>query len=137
MAKTSLATAKLVVSVRIIASSRFADLYMNVNIARVVAPENWMRWMQTSNRFFDDIAKVASGAASTLVGVKQEIEALARQQVERFVGEFDLVRRDEFEAAKAVAANACEEQERLERRVTALEEKLQALQNVTEPTGGV
>lgn len=105
-------------------------------IVRVVAPENWMRWMQTSNRFFDDIAKVASGAASTLVGVKQEIEALARQQVERFVGEFDLVRRDEFEAAKAVAANACEEQERLERRVAALEEKLQALQNVTVPAGG-
>ena len=36
--------------------------------------------MQTSNRFFDDLAKVASGAASTLVGVKQEIEALVRQR---------------------------------------------------------
>jgi BMFP domain-containing protein YqiC len=92
--------------------------------------------MQTSNRFFDDIAKVASGAASTLVGVKQEIEALARQQVERFVGEFDLVRRDEFEAAKAVAANAREEQDRLEQRVAALEERLQALENANPPSGG-
>ena len=94
------------------------------------------RCMQTSNRFFDDIAKVASGAASTLVGVKQEIEALARQQVERLVGEFDLVRRDEFEAAKAVAANACEEHDRLEQRVAALEEKLQALQNANLSPGG-
>jgi BMFP domain-containing protein YqiC len=92
--------------------------------------------MQTSNRFFDDIAKVASGAASTLVGVKQEIEALARQQVERLVGEFDLVRRDEFEAAKAVAAKARDEQDRLEQRVAALEEKLQALQNADVPPGG-
>ena len=80
--------------------------------------------MQTSNRFFDDLAKVASGAASTLVGVKQEIEAFARQQVERFVGEFDLVRRDEFEAVQALAANARAEQERLEQRVAALEEQL-------------
>ena len=42
--------------------------------------------MQTSNRFFDDLAKVASGAASTLAGVKQEVEAFTRQQVERLVG---------------------------------------------------
>jgi BMFP domain-containing protein YqiC len=92
--------------------------------------------MQTSNRFFDDIAKVASGAASTLVGVKQEIEALARQQVERFVGEFDLVRRDEFEAAKAVAAKAREEQDRLEQRIAALEEKLQVLHQANPSPGG-
>ena len=82
--------------------------------------------MQTSNRFFDDLAKVASGAASTLVGVKQEVESFTRQQVERFVGEFNLVRRDEFEAVQALAANARAEQERLEQRVAALEEQLTA-----------
>lgn len=77
--------------------------------------------MQTSNRFLDDLAKVASGAASTVVGIKNEIEAIARQQVERLVAEFDLVRRDEFEAVSALAANARAEQERLEQRVAALE----------------
>ena len=82
--------------------------------------------MQTSNRFFDDLAKVASGAASTLAGVKQEVEAFSRQQVERLVGEFNLVRRDEFEAVQALAANARAEQERLEQRVAALEERLAA-----------
>ena len=37
--------------------------------------------MQTSNRLLDDLAKVANGAVSTLVGVKDEIEALVRQRV--------------------------------------------------------
>lgn len=80
--------------------------------------------MQTSNRFFDDLAKMASGAASTVVGVRQEIEALVRQRIERLVADFDLVRRDEFEAVKAMAANARIEQERLERRLADLEAKL-------------
>ena len=80
--------------------------------------------MQASNRFFDDLAKVASGAASAVVGVRQEIEALVRQRVERLVADFDLVRRDEFEAVKAMAANARAEQERLERRLAELETKL-------------
>jgi BMFP domain-containing protein YqiC len=80
--------------------------------------------MQTGNRFFDDLAKVASGAASTVVGVKQELDALVRQRVERLVSDFDLVRRDEFDAVKAVAANARAEQERLERRLSELESKM-------------
>ena len=80
--------------------------------------------MQTSNRFFDDLAKVASGAASTFVGLKQELDAMVKQRVERLVADFDLVRRDEFEAVKAMAANARAEQERLERRISELEGKL-------------
>ena len=80
--------------------------------------------MQTSNRFFDDLAKVASGAASTVVGIKQELDAMVKQRVERLVADFDLVRRDEFEAVKAMAANARAEQERLERRISELEGKI-------------
>jgi BMFP domain-containing protein YqiC len=88
--------------------------------------------MQIGNRFFDDLAKVASGAASTVVGVKQELDALVRQRVERLVNDFDLVRRDEFEAVKAVAANARAEQERLERRLSELEAKMAG---VSAPSG--
>jgi BMFP domain-containing protein YqiC len=80
--------------------------------------------MQTGNRFFDDLAKVASGAASTVVGVKQELDAMVRQRIERLVSDFDLVRRDEFEAVQAMAANARAEQERLERRLSELEAKM-------------
>ncbi len=80
--------------------------------------------MQTRGRIFDDFAKVAGGAASTLSGVKAEIEGLARQQIERLLVNADLVPRDEFDAVKAVAAKARSEQEALEKRVRVLEKKL-------------
>ncbi len=80
--------------------------------------------MQTRSRIFDDLAKVASGAVSTLGGIKAEIEVLVRQQIERLLLDADMVPRDEFDAVKAVAAKARSEQERLEKRVRALEKKL-------------
>ena len=80
--------------------------------------------MQTRGKIFDDFAKVAGGAASTLSGVKAEIEGMARQQIERLLVNADLVPRDEFDAVKAVAAKARSEQEALEKRVQALEKKL-------------
>ena len=80
--------------------------------------------MQTRGRIFDDLAKVAGGAVSTLSGVKAEIEGLARQQIERLLVNADLVPRDEFDAVKAVAAKARSEQEALEIRVRTLEKKL-------------
>ena len=82
--------------------------------------------MQSNNRFLDDLARVASGAASALVGVRQELDAMVRQRFERWVSDMDLVTRDEFEAVKAMAANARAEQETLARRVMMLEEKLAA-----------
>src|SRR5512134_411467 len=83
-------------------------------------------FMQTSNRFFDDLARVASGAASTLTGIRQELDAMVRQRFERWISDMDLVTRDEFEAVKAMAANARAEQETLTQRVAALEEKVAA-----------
>jgi hypothetical protein len=83
-------------------------------------------FMQTSNRFFDDLARVASGAASTLTGIRQELDAMVRQRFERWISDMDLVTRDEFEAVRAMAANARAEQEMLAQRVVALEEKLAA-----------
>jgi BMFP domain-containing protein YqiC len=83
--------------------------------------------MQSSNRLLDDLAKVASGAASAVAGVREEIEGLVRQRVERLIGDLDLVSRDEFDVAKAMAANARSEQEKLEQRVKALEEALARL----------
>jgi len=82
--------------------------------------------MQTSNRILDDLAKVANGAMSTVVGIKGEVEAMVRQQMERFLADMDLVTRDEFEVVKALAANARAEQEKLEKKVAALEKALAA-----------
>ncbi len=79
--------------------------------------------MQTRNRVLDDIARVAGGAASVLAGIKEEIEALAKARAERLLAAMDLVTRDEFEAVRAMAQKARAEQEKLGKRIAALETK--------------
>ncbi|GGF68095.1 hypothetical protein GCM10011332_22820 [Terasakiella brassicae] len=81
--------------------------------------------MQSKNRIFDDVAKVASGAVSTLTGVREEIDGLIRQQIERVMAEMDIVPREEFDAVKAMAAKARAEQDALNVRIAALEEALE------------
>lgn len=80
--------------------------------------------MQTTNRLLDDLARVAGGAAGVVAGVKDEIEARVRQHLERVLDGMELVSRDEFEAARAMAAEARAENERLEKRLAALEAAL-------------
>ena len=82
--------------------------------------------MQTDNRFFDDMAKAASGALGSLAGLRHEIEIRVQQQLERLLGRMNLVSREEFEAMKAVAQAAREEQIKLERRLADLEARLSA-----------
>jgi BMFP domain-containing protein YqiC len=84
--------------------------------------------MQSQGRFFDDLARMASGAAGALTGMRGEIEARFRDQLERVLAGMDLVGREEFEAAKAMAAKAREEQEILRCRVEALETRIAALE---------
>lgn len=80
--------------------------------------------MQSQNRIFDDLARVAAGAMSTLSGVRSEVESRLREQLERVLAGMDLVSRDEFEAVKAMAAKAREEQEELQKRLAELEGRL-------------
>lgn len=82
--------------------------------------------MQTENRLFDDLARLASGAMGTLQGMRGEVESVVRAQLERVLAGMDLVSRDEFDAAKAMAAEARAENERLSRRLDALEAALAA-----------
>jgi BMFP domain-containing protein YqiC len=84
--------------------------------------------MQSQSRFFDDLARVAAGAAGALSGVRGEIEARARDQLERILAGMDLVSREEFEAARAMAARARDEQEKLLRRVEEMEARLAILE---------
>ncbi|PIW29294.1 MAG: hypothetical protein COW30_05335 [Rhodospirillales bacterium CG15_BIG_FIL_POST_REV_8_21_14_020_66_15] len=82
--------------------------------------------MQTSNRILDDLAKVANGAVATLAGIRDEMESMIRQQIERFLADGNLVPRDEFDAMAEVARNARAAQEKLEARVAKLEAALAA-----------
>ena len=63
--------------------------------------------MQTRNRLFDDIAKVANSAAGTLFGLKDEIENMVRHRVEGLMTDMNMVTRDEFDAVKACRVMAC------------------------------
>ncbi|HEY5208453.1 MAG TPA: accessory factor UbiK family protein [Stellaceae bacterium] len=83
--------------------------------------------MQGENRFFDDLAKVANGALGGLANFGTELENRMRDQAERVLSRMDVVRRDEFEAVKAMATKAREAQETLEARVAALEAEIAAL----------
>lgn len=82
--------------------------------------------MQTDNPIIDDIAKLASGAAGTLHGMRQEIEAAVKARIERLAGSMDLVPREEFEVVRAMAQKAREENEALSARIDALDKKLKA-----------
>jgi BMFP domain-containing protein YqiC len=77
--------------------------------------------MQSQNRLFDDFVKVMNGAAGTIAGMTREAEAAMRERARDWIGGLDLVSREEFEAVKAMAAAAREENERLAARLAALE----------------
>jgi len=79
---------------------------------------------QTSNRFFDEIARLMNDAAGVAQGLRREVETLFRAQAERWLRDLDLVKREEFEAVKEMARLAREENEALRARMAALEAKL-------------
>jgi BMFP domain-containing protein YqiC len=83
-----------------------------------------MAGMQSQNRIFDDIARVAGGALGALSSLKDEVEAMIRDRMERFMADGDFVRREEFDVVRAMAAEARAEQERLAARVAELEAAL-------------
>ena len=78
---------------------------------------------QTSNRFFDEVARLMNDAAGVAQGVRREFDTLFRTQAERVLGELDVVRREEFDAVKEMARLAREENEALKARIAALEAK--------------
>ena len=77
--------------------------------------------VQTTNRFFDEVARLMNDAAGVAQGVRREFETLFKTQAERWLRDLDLVKRDDFEAVKDMARIAREENEALKVRVAALE----------------
>lgn len=83
---------------------------------------------QTTNRLFDEVAKLMTDAAGAAQGIRSEVEQVMRAQGERVLKDMDIVQREEFEAVKAMARQAREDNERLEARVTELEDQLESLE---------
>jgi BMFP domain-containing protein YqiC len=84
---------------------------------------------QTNNRFLDELAKLMTDAAGAAQGMRRDFESMVRSQGERMLREMDVVQREEFEAVKAMAVKAREENEQLAARVAALETELAALKH--------
>ena len=80
--------------------------------------------MQSENRMFDDFVKMVNGFAGTMAGMGREAEASTREKMREWIGGMDFVSRDEFDAVKAMAAAAREENEILKARIAALEAKV-------------
>ncbi|WP_373505599.1 accessory factor UbiK family protein [Aestuariivirga sp.] len=81
--------------------------------------------MTTSQtRFFDEMAKLMTNAAGAAQGVRREVDTLIQSQLERLLNNMELVKREEFEAVKAMAQKAREENDALASRLAALELKL-------------
>ena len=77
--------------------------------------------MQSENRLFDDFVKVMNGLAGTVAGVGREAESSMRDRMREWMGGMDFVSREEFDAVKAMAAKAREENEEIKQRIAALE----------------
>ena len=79
---------------------------------------------QTTNRLFDEMARLMNDAAGVAQGVRREFDTLFRTQAERILRDLDVVKREEVEAVKEMARLAREENEALKARLSALEAKL-------------
>ncbi len=75
----------------------------------------------TQTRIFDELAKLMTNAAGAAQGMRREFDTLVQTQMERVLNNMDLVKRDEFEAVKAMAQKAREENDALAARIAALE----------------
>jgi len=74
-----------------------------------------------STRVFDDITKLLTNAAGAAQGARREIDTLLKTQVERVLNDLEIVKREEFEVVKAMAAKAREENIALKLRIDELE----------------
>ena len=77
--------------------------------------------MQTRSRIFDDISQLMTNAMGVAQGAREEAETAFNGMIDRWLADRDLVTREEFEAVRAMAQKAREENDALKARLDALE----------------
>ena len=78
--------------------------------------------MQTRNKILDDISQLMTNAMGVAQGAKDEAETAMKSLMDRWLADRDFVTREEFDAVRAMAQKAREENEALSVRLAALEE---------------
>ncbi len=79
--------------------------------------------MQTRNRFLDDVSQLMTNAMGVAQGARTEAETAVKSLMDRWLADRDFVTREEFDAVRAMAQKAREENEALKARIDALESK--------------
>jgi BMFP domain-containing protein YqiC len=77
--------------------------------------------MQSRNKFLDDMSQLMTNAMGVAQGAKTEAETAFKSLVDRWMADREFVTREEFDAARAMAQKAREENTALEARIAALE----------------
>jgi BMFP domain-containing protein YqiC len=77
-----------------------------------------------SNPIFDNLSRMMTDAAGVATGMRREAETVFKSQIERLIRDMDVVTREEFDAVRAMAILAREENEKLHARIADLETKL-------------
>ena len=79
--------------------------------------------MQTRNKFMDDISQLMTNAMGVAHGAREEAETAFKDMIDRWLADRDFVTREEFDAVRAMAQKAREENEALKSRLDAMEAK--------------
>ncbi len=79
--------------------------------------------MQTRNKILDDMSQLMTNAMGVAQGAREEAETAMKSLVDRWLADRDFVTREEFDAVRAMAQKAREENEALKARIAALEGK--------------
>ena len=77
--------------------------------------------MQIRNKIMDDISQLMTNAMGVAQGAKDEAGNAMKSMMDRWLADRDLVTREEFDAVRAMAQKAREENAALEARIVALE----------------
>ena len=80
--------------------------------------------MQTRNKIFDDISQLMTNAMGVAQGARDEAETAMKGMMDRWLTDRNFVTREEFDAVRAMAQKAREENDALSARITALEAKI-------------
>ncbi|CUJ84680.1 Membrane fusogenic activity [Ruegeria denitrificans] len=80
--------------------------------------------MQTRNKILDDVSQLMTNAMGVAQGAREEAENAMKSMIDRWLADRDFVTREEFDAVRAMAQKAREENTALEARIAALEAKL-------------
>ena len=80
--------------------------------------------MQSRNKLFDDMSQLMTNAMGVAQGAREEAETAFNSMIDRWLAERDFVTREEFDAVRAMAQKAREENEALKARIAALEARM-------------